>query len=223
MLTVVLVPVPDIEIFPGILVSVHDPDEGSPFITTDPLGEVHVGAVIAPGTGAEGGEDGGLITTFPDKAEVHPIEFVTLKVYVPEVNPLTVVPVPEPVDVISPGIRVRIHVPDTGSPVSTTLPVATEHPGCVIVPVTGAVGTGGGALTTTEEDARDVQPAELVTVKVWVPAGSPETVKDAPVPLVVVPPGSLVIVQEPEGNPLSKTLPVTTRQVGCVIVPITGA
>jgi hypothetical protein len=128
------------EILPGILVSVHDPDAGSPLNTTVPLGEVHVGAVIAPATGAAGGEESGLITTFPDKAEVHPIEFVTLKVYVPEVNPLTVVPAPVPVDVISPGIRVSIHVPDIGSPVSTTLPVVTEHPGCVIVPKTGAAG-----------------------------------------------------------------------------------
>jgi hypothetical protein len=155
-----------VEIFPGILVSVHDPDEGSPFNTTVPLGEVHVGAVIVPGTGAAGGEDSGLMTTFPDKTEVHPIEFVTLKVYVPVVNPLTVVPVPEPVEVISPGIRVSIHVPDMGSPVSTTLPVVTEHPGCVIVPGTGAAGTGGGAVTTAEEDAREVQPAEFVTVNV---------------------------------------------------------
>ena len=166
MLTVVLVPVPEMEIFPGILVSVHDPDEGRPLKTTVPLGEVHVGAVIVPATGAAGGEDRGLMTTFPDNTEVHPIEFVTLKVYVPEVSPLTVIPVPEPVDVISPGIRVSIHVPDMGSPVRTTLPVVTEQPGCVIVPGTGAVGTGGGALMTTEDDAREVQPAELDTVKV---------------------------------------------------------
>jgi hypothetical protein len=72
--------VPDTEIFPGILVSVHEPDEGSPFKTTDPVGEVHVGEVIAPATGAAGGEGCEFITTFPDKAEMHPIEFVTLKV-----------------------------------------------------------------------------------------------------------------------------------------------
>jgi hypothetical protein len=106
------------------------------------------------------------MTTFPDKTEVHPIEFVTLKEYVPDVNPLTVVPVPEPVEVISPGIRVSIQVPDIGRPVSTTLPVATEHPGCVIVPGTGAEGAGGGALMTTAEEAREIHPAELVTVNV---------------------------------------------------------
>jgi hypothetical protein len=153
-------------IFPGILVSVHDPDVGSPLNTTVPVGEVHVGAVMAPGTGAEGGDEGGFITTFPDETEVHPIEFVTLKVYVPGANPLTVVPVPEPVEVISPGIRVRIHVPEMGSPVSTTLPVVPEHPGCVMVPCTGAAGTAGGALITTDEDSREIHPAELVTVNV---------------------------------------------------------
>jgi hypothetical protein len=78
--TVVFVPVPDTVIFPGILVSVHEPDEGSPLKTTDPVGEAHVGEVIVPGIGAAGGEGCGFITTFPDKTEVHPIEFVTLKV-----------------------------------------------------------------------------------------------------------------------------------------------
>jgi hypothetical protein len=70
------------------------------------------------------------------------------------------------VEFISPGIRVSIHVPDDGSPVRTTLPVVTEQPGCVIVPGTGAVGTGGGALITTDEDAMEIHPAEFVTVKV---------------------------------------------------------
>jgi hypothetical protein len=70
------------------------------------------------------------------------------------------------VELISPGIRVSIHVPEAGSPVRTTLPVVTEQPGWVIVPGTGAVGTGGGAFITTEEDAVEVQPAEFVTVKV---------------------------------------------------------
>jgi hypothetical protein len=48
-------------------------------------------------------------------------------------------------------------------------------------------------------------------------------VDEPPEPVVVVPPGSLVIVQEPDGNPLSTTLPVVTTQVGCVIAPIVGA
>jgi hypothetical protein len=77
---VVLVPFPEVVIFPGILVSVHEPEEGRPLKTTVPVGELHVGEVIAPTTGAVGGEGCGLITTFPDGNDVHPIEFVTLKV-----------------------------------------------------------------------------------------------------------------------------------------------
>jgi len=37
----------------------------------------------------------------------------------------------------------------------------------------------------------------------------------------VIPPG--LMVQFPAGNPLSATLPVATEQVGCVMVPTTGA
>lgn len=45
-----------------------------------------------------------------------------------------------------------------------------------------------------------------------------------PEPLVVTPPGLRVIVQSPvAGRLFSTTLPVGTAQVGCVIVPGTGA
>jgi hypothetical protein len=45
-----------------------------------------------------------------------------------------------------------------------------------------------------------------------------------PVPVVVIPPGVLVNVHVPvAGKPLKTTLPVATVQVGCVIVPTTGA
>lgn len=45
-----------------------------------------------------------------------------------------------------------------------------------------------------------------------------------PVPGKVVPPGFIVTVQPPDGGrPLSATLPVATRHVGCVIIPMTGA
>jgi hypothetical protein len=39
-----------------------------------------------------------------------------------------VVPVPLPV-VIPPGVRVNVHVPLAGKPLSTTLPVGTEQDG----------------------------------------------------------------------------------------------
>jgi hypothetical protein len=56
-----------------------------------------------------------------------------------------------------------------------------------------------------------------------VPEGIPEIVVLVPVPVVVAPPGFLVIVQLPEGKPFNTTLPVATVQVGCVIAPTSGA
>ena len=41
-------------------------------------------------------------------------------------------------------------------------------------------------------------------------------------PVVVILPGILVTVHEPDGKPLSTTEPVVTAQVGCVIVPTVG-
>ena len=61
-------------------------------------------------------------------------------------------------------------------------------------------------------------------MKVNVPAGMPEIIVVVPVPVVVVPPGLLVIVHVPlEGSPLRATLPVASAHVGWVIVPTTGA
>ena len=65
------------------------------------------------------------------------------------------------------------------------------------------------------EDTGEIHPAELVTVKPYVPAGMPEIVALLPVPLVVAPPGDLVTIHVPDtGNPLRTTLPVETVQVG---------
>lgn len=64
----------------------------------------------------------------------------TMYVYVPAARPDIVVLVPDPVVITFPGERVNIHVPVAGSPFSTTLPVATEHVGWVMVPTAGAVG-----------------------------------------------------------------------------------
>jgi hypothetical protein len=72
---------------------------------------------------------------------------------------------------------------------------------------------------TTLADAGEVQPDELVTVKLYVFAVKPDIVL-----LVVdpaIPPG--LIVQLPEGNPLNTTLPVDVAHVGCVMVPTIGA
>jgi hypothetical protein len=53
---------------------------------------------------------------------------------------------------------------------------------------------------------------------------SPDSVVLVPVPVVVVPPGVRVKVHVPDdGKPLNNILPVITLQVGCVMVPTTGA
>lgn len=51
--------------------------------------------------------------------------------------------VPVPVTVLAPGDLVRVHVPDDGRPVRTTLPVAVLQSGWVIVPTAGAAGVTG--------------------------------------------------------------------------------
>ena len=76
-----------------------------------------------------------------------------------------VVPVPDPVVVVPPGVLVKVQVPVAGKPFSTTLPVATEQVGWVIVSTVGAVGEEGGAVIITFVDPADIQPEELVTLK----------------------------------------------------------
>jgi hypothetical protein len=88
----------------------------------------------------------------------------------------------------------------------------------VIVPGIGAVGAPGAELITTDDDDCEVHPALLVTVKIYVPAVNPVRVVLDPVP--VIPPG--LMVQFPAGNPFKTTLPVGSKQVGCVMVPIVG-
>ena len=66
-----------------------------------------------------------------------------------------------PLPVTLPGLIVQL--PD-GRPLSTTLPVAVEQPGCVTVPVMGAEGVTGWAVITILDDTAEVQPTELVTV-----------------------------------------------------------
>jgi hypothetical protein len=49
-----------------------------------------------------------------------------------------VVLVPVPEVVVPPGFLVKVQVPVAGNPLKTTLPVGTEHVGCVILPAIGA-------------------------------------------------------------------------------------
>ena len=86
----------------------------------------------------------------------------------------------------------------------------------MIIGVGGVV--GGGFITT--EDAAEVHPALLVTVKALVPGVSPDKVVVVPFPDIF--PG--LIIQVPNaGKPYSTTLPVPTVHVGWVIVPTVGA
>ena len=81
----------------------------------------------------------------------------------------------------------------------------------------------GCALMTILAEAKEVHPAALVTVQLYVPGGSPVIFELIPVPEKVVPPGFLVKVHVPvAGNPLNMTLPVSTEQEGCEIATTTG-
>jgi len=78
-------------------------------------------------------------------------------------------------------------------------------------------------LITTSADGPEMHPDELVTVKVYVPAGIVDIIVEVPVPVLVTPPGFLVTIQVPdEGSPVSSTLPVDVAHVGCVMLPTTG-
>ena len=77
---------------------------------------------------------------------------------------MIVVVVPAPVVVTPPGVLVNVQVPDDGKLFNTTLPVATAHVGCVMVPTVGAVGVAGCALITTLADATETHVEALVTV-----------------------------------------------------------
>jgi len=71
---------------------------------------------------------------------------------------------------MAPGDAVKVQSPEAGSPLRTTLPVASAQVGWVIVPAVGAVGVAGWALMTTFPEEGEVQPATLTTTKVLVAA-----------------------------------------------------
>jgi hypothetical protein len=79
-------------------------------------------------------------------------------------------------------------------------------------------------LIKTDALAKEIQPTELVTVKVYVLADNPLKIPVVPVPLIVVEPIDSVTVQVPvAGNPLNAILPVAVEQVGWVTAPNVGA
>ena len=134
------VPVPVLVTPPGVLVTVHVPDDGNPVSTTLPVDVAHVGCVMVPVTGGVGVEGWALITTLADEGEVHPASVVTVKVYVPGFSPVTVVLVPVPVVITPSGLLFNVHVPVAGNPFRITLPVGIRQVGWVLVPIDGAAG-----------------------------------------------------------------------------------
>jgi hypothetical protein len=124
-----LVPVPVVDIMPGYRINVHVPDEGNPDKRTLPVASAHVGDVIVPTVGAGGIDGCVLIKTFPDAEDIHPVELVTLKVYVPDGSVDTAVVAPEPDIVTPPGFLVNVQLPVEGSPLKITLPVDNAHVG----------------------------------------------------------------------------------------------
>ena len=125
-----------------------------------------------------------------------------------------------PVPVIPPGLMV--HAPVAGRPFNTTLPVVdVQEEGCVIVPTIGAVGAEGATCMITSAEARDIQPAALVTLKLYVAGVRFAMVAVVPVP--AIDPGLITHIPV-AGRPFNTTLPVVAIQdEGWVIVPIIGA
>jgi hypothetical protein len=177
-----LVPVEEVAVPPGFLVSVHVPDEGKPPKVTLPVAALQSGCVIAPTTGGAGVTGCVVIVIFPVGVEVQPDALVTVNVYVFAERPEIVVVVPVPVKIAPSGVLVNVQVPVDGKLPNIILPVARVQLGWVIVPTDGTEGVDGCALMITLPDEEDVQPDELVTVKVYVLGASPEIVADVPVP-----------------------------------------
>lgn len=151
---VLLVPVPAIA--PGLIVQFP---AGRPPKVTLPVATEQVGCTILLIVGAEGVTGCGLIITLADASDVHPTEFVTVKLYVPANKNEMVVLAEFPV--MDPGLTVQF--PD-GRPLIITLPVAILQVGWVIVPGIGAAGVIGCVLITISVDASEVHPETLVTV-----------------------------------------------------------
>ena len=102
--------------------------------------------------------------------------------------------------------------------VTKIVPVATEQSGCIVTLAVGAAGATGVGSISTSADRGEAQPAASVRVKLYLPVDNPDMVVLAVDPVTA--PG--LMVQLPESRPVKITLPVVIKQVGCVIVPITG-
>ena len=79
------------------------------------------------------------------------------------VKPLNVSVVPVPVIVEPPGVAVTVQVPDAGSPLKATLPVAVVQVGWVMAPTIGAVGISF-TVTVVGVLVAEQAPSDTVTV-----------------------------------------------------------
>ena len=104
------------------------------------------------------------IVTGTDPEDLHPAALVTEKVKIPPGRFAIVLLIPVPEVITAPGILVIVQAPEDGKPLSITLPVGTANVGCVIVPITGAVGAAGTVGMMTFADGTDKHPSAEVTV-----------------------------------------------------------
>jgi hypothetical protein len=140
-----------------------------------------------------------------DLVAEQPVEvLVNVKVTLPAETPVTT---PALVTVAI-ELLLLVHVPPV---LGVTLAVLPTH--TVVAPPN--VGAPGTVLIVTFALATEIHAFVLVTVKVYVaPAGKPVMVVLVVLPVVVTPPGVLVIVQLPDGKPLNTTLPVGVVHIG---------
>jgi hypothetical protein len=120
-----------------------------------------------------------------------------------------------PVPAIAPGLIVQLPA---GRLLRITLPVATAHVGCVIVPTVGVPGVTGWELTVTGEGV-DVQElsAVLLTITLCKPAATPAKVVEA-----CHAPPSMLYSKAPSGE-VTTIVAVVTIQVGCVVLRVAEA
>ena len=73
-----LIPVPEVVIFPGVILIIHVPLTGNPFNPTLPVSVPLTGWVIVPINGAGGAAGCCGTTMFAEEIETQPSEFVTV-------------------------------------------------------------------------------------------------------------------------------------------------
>ena len=118
----VVIPVPVVN-EPGVEFNVHVPEDGKPFITTEPVLIKQFGCVIAPITGVAGVIGWALTIAAVEEEDKQPLPSVTINVYVdPAAKPENDVVNPELIKGVPLGEGVIVHEPD-GNPLKATDPV----------------------------------------------------------------------------------------------------